>query len=143
MLISIIIALSYSLINLMGKQLSLFEKENTQILEYNLFNSTLINDTNNSTKFTFDNEHLKLEFYDNSSIGYRIKNNIILRDMANKTDTFKINVVSHSFKQKSENKYSKDFLHLQLVLLKDTINVNYRLKSNTAESINKQLFNED
>lgn len=63
--------------------------------------------------------------------------------MATKTDTFKINVVSHLFKQKSENKYSKDFLHLQLVLLKDTINVNYCLKSNSAESINKQLFNED
>ena len=143
MLISIIIALSYTIINLMGKQLSLFEKENTQILEYNLFNSTLINDIDNSIDYKVEDNQLSLKFYDNTSIDYYIKNNMILRDNGINKDTFNIRSVKYSHQESVSKKYSKNYLLLQLKLLKDTIATNYYLKKDNAKFINKQLFNED
>nr|WP_321234605.1 type II secretion system protein [uncultured Psychroserpens sp.] len=143
MLISIIIALSYALINLIGKQLSLFEKENTQLLEYNLFNSTLINDINNSNDFTIEDNHLLLEFYDNSSIDYYIKKNMVLRATNNKQDAFNINTINYSFVPSTSKTYPKNYLELRLRLLKDTITTSYVLKKDNAKFINKHLFNED
>lgn len=145
MLISIIIALSYALISLIGKQLSLFEKENNQIMEYNLFNSTLINDINNSSGFELDNNNLILASYDKQRISYSIQKNYILRHQQQRIelDTFKILVVSNSFFISDGKNQSKDLLKLRLGVLNDTVTTNYYLQKNNADVINKTLFDEN
>ncbi|MCK8480933.1 type II secretion system protein [Psychroserpens algicola] len=143
MLISIIIALSYALINLIGKQLSVFEKENTQILEYNLFNSTLINDINNAYNYSFDTNHLLLSFYKGDTIDYYIQKKKIIRRHNSTRDSFHISNVAYSFYKSPNTKGSKAYLELKLELLKDTITTNYYLKKSNAERLNNILFNED
>ncbi len=143
MLISIIIGLSYALIDLIGRQLSLFEKENTQVLEYNLFNSTLINDINNADDFSVDSNHLMLRFYNGDTINYYIQNKNILRRHDVITDSFDISAVHYKFVKSTNNRQSKDYLELKLELLQDTISTNYYLKKSNAKYINNLLFDED
>ena len=143
MLISVIIALSYGLVNLIGKQLHLFEKENTQVLDYSLFNSTLISDTYNATSFQSNANHLRLDYFDNTSIHYYINDKVILREFKERSDTFRIEAIDYSFRKSSTNKYSKDYLHIRLKLLNDTIRTNYYLKRSNAETINSKIFNEN
>ena len=141
MLISIIIGLTYALINLVEKQLIVLEQEHTEILEYNLFNSALINDINTATSYDFEEEDklLKLHFYDNSLISYEIKPNEILRQTSFSSDAFNIKTINHNL----SNTYKHTALELQLILLKDTLSTHYTLKKDEAQSINKKLFNED
>ena len=142
MLISIIIALTYSLITLVEKQLVLLEHENTEILDYNLLNSTLINDINSATNYRLENDNnlLILEYYDETSVGYDIKPNEILRQTASSDEAFKIKTLSHNISKAYKNKTA---LELKFVLLKDTISTHYILKKDNAHLINKKLFNED
>jgi prepilin-type N-terminal cleavage/methylation domain-containing protein len=142
-LISVIIALSYALINLISKQLSVFEKENTQILEYNLFNSTLINDINNAYNYSFESNHLLLNFYKDDTINYFILDKKILRRHNAQQDSFNISNVGYKIYDNTNKKQPKEYLEIRLKLLKDTITTNYQLEKSNAEIINKKLFNED
>ncbi|WP_040248016.1 type II secretion system protein [Psychroserpens mesophilus] len=141
MLISIIIALSYALIDLIGRQLSLFEKENTEILEYNLFNSTFMNDVNNANGFLVNENHIHLDFYSKAHIDYYILDDAILRRQDNFENSFKIHTINFSLVE--EGRKAKNNLEIKLKLLKDTITTSYYFKENNAKKINKQLFNED
>jgi prepilin-type N-terminal cleavage/methylation domain-containing protein len=139
MLISIIIALSYALIDLIGRQLSLFEKENTQILEYNLFNSTLINDIHVSYDFDINGTEIMLINYDESIIKYYLSNRKMIRKHDAGIDTFDMRIINVE-----TNRYlGANTLNIQIGLLQDTIVTNYYLNRNKAGQINKQLFNED
>ncbi len=142
-LISIIIGLTYSLFNLIGKQMSLFEKENTQVLQYNLFNATIKSDINKATDFNIFNNELELEFYNKNTITYSVKNNHVLRLKSFKTDTFKVQVIGFKFLENSTLKNSNQTLELTLGLLNDTIQANYFLIKNNSEEINNKYFNED
>ena len=140
-LMSIVISITFSLINLMGKQLSLFEKENTKITEYNLFNSTLIRDIDQANNFYYYHNDLVLKFYDESKINYTISSEYILRENHIRKDTFKISVDKFEFKQNVANR-NVLFL-LTLKVLNDTINANYFLNKNNSDIINNRFFNED
>jgi prepilin-type N-terminal cleavage/methylation domain-containing protein len=140
-LISIIIALSYALIDLIGRQLSLFEKENNEILEYNLFNSTFINDINNAQGFSVDENHVHLDYYNKAHIDYYIFDDAIVRRQDTYESSFKIHTINFSLVE--EGRKAKHNLEIKLKLLKDTITTSYFLKENNAEKINKLLFNED
>lgn len=142
MLISITIALTYSLINLVEKQLIVLEQENNQVLDYNLFNSALISDIDGSVDSLLENDSTKLtlNYYNETSITYNIKTNEVLRQTIGNTDTFKIKTISHNLFKPYKTETT---LQLRLILLKDTINTNYILKTDDASLINKKLFNED
>ena len=142
MLISIIIALTYSLVSLVEKQLVLLEQDNNEILEYNLFNATLINDINNSTNYTLEsnNSSLVLDYYSDAPIIYDMKPDMVLRQTSSSKDTFKIKTVGRQVSKAYENDVG---LELRLVLLKDTISTHYVLKKDNAHLINKKLFNEN
>lgn len=140
-LISIIIALSYSLINLMGKQLTLFEKENAQVLEYNLFNTTLKNDIENSNDFEVDKEQLHLMSYNDNEITYIINGSDVWREQQNNVDTFKIHVTDYKFISNLAN--TQMILNLTLTLLNEKITANYFLDRNMSQIINNTYFNED
>jgi competence protein ComGF len=142
MLISIIIALSYSLINLIGQQLSLYEKENTQVLEYNLFNTTLKYDIETSTDFDMLNtEQLVLSYYNKQPTTYTFTNKAILREHTVATDTFKIQTNEVTFINQPNSKNS--ILNINLTLLKDIIHANYIVNKEVSELINNRYSNED
>lgn len=143
MLISIVISITYSLTNLIGKQLSLFEEENGQILEYNLFNTTIMSDIEKANDFNIDNDILVLKSYDNTEIHYSIEKYHVLRQSAIETDTFKVQVIDYIFVSDGElNPLNKTF-RVSLNVLNDTINTNYFLNKNKSEIINNIYFNED
>ncbi len=142
-LISIIIGLTYSIFNLIGKQMALLEEEYTQVLQYNLFNTTIKNDIKKSTNYKINNDQLILINYNEANINYSIKNNRILRQNNIKTDTFNINLISYRFFKKNQSdNYEKTF-QVSLLLLNDTINANYFLNKSISEVINTMYFNED
>ncbi|MDO5968990.1 prepilin-type N-terminal cleavage/methylation domain-containing protein [Flavivirga aquimarina] len=142
MLMSIIVTITYSLFNLIGKQLSLFEKENVQVLEYNLFNSALINDIKKANDFSFSDNELSLKYYDGTYIYYSINKRNILRKHTIKTDTF--NLQTTDYKLLNEDKNAKtQVLLLSLSVLNDTVNTNYFFKKDRSKMINQKYFSED
>lgn len=142
MLMSIIIVVTYSLFNLIGKQLSLFNEEHSQVLEYNLFNSTIINDVEKTNDFVIMNDEFILKKYDETEINYAIKKDYILRQNAIKTDTFMVRVINYEFLNNNINPLNKT-LQIKLNVLNDTINTNYFLSKDNSEIINTMQFNED
>lgn len=142
MLMSIIIVVTYSLFNLIGKQLSLFNEEHSQVLEYNLFNSTIINDVEKTNDFVIINDEFILKKYDETEINYAIKKDYILRQNAIKTDTFMVRVINYEFLNNNINPLNKT-LQIKLNVLNDTINTNYFLSKDNSEIINTMQFNED
>ena len=143
MLMSIIITLTYSLFNLIGKQLSLFKEENTQVLEYNLFNTTLLNDIEKSHDFRIVDEQLILKNYDNTEINYLVKESTILRGSQINTGTFKVRVLNYEFLEKDTNHEDSNMVFkMSLLVLNDTIGANYFLKKDRSEIINSKYFNE-
>lgn len=140
-LTGIIIALSYSLFTLVNKQMALFEKENTAVIEYNLFNSTLANDINNSNDFEYQDSNLILENYAKPKVTYRFDNSVITRVIENhKLDSFKIQTFGKNYKIVTPKQSQ---LNMLLRLLNDTIQVNYFLKKQNSSVINQKLFYED
>ena len=123
--------------------MALLEEEYTQVLQYNLFNTTIKNDIKKSTNYKINNDQLILINYNEANINYSIKNNRILRQNNIKTDTFNINLISYRFFKKNQSdNYEKTF-QVSLLLLNDTINANYFLNKSISEVINTMYFNED
>ncbi|HEX9600813.1 MAG TPA: prepilin-type N-terminal cleavage/methylation domain-containing protein [Mariniflexile sp.] len=143
MLMGIIITVTYSLFNLIGKQLSLFEKENAEVLEYNLFNSTLMRDIDKSNDFIVDDDKLVLKNYNNNDVYYNLNGHYVLRKNAVKTDTFKVRILDYKFINNDvENPVNTTF-QIALNVLNDTINAYYLLEKNNSVIINDIYFNED
>ncbi|WP_308993683.1 prepilin-type N-terminal cleavage/methylation domain-containing protein [Mariniflexile litorale] len=142
-LMSIIISITFSLFNLMGKQLSLFEKENTQVLEYNLFNTTLLRDIDKANNFSYAESDLVLKFYDETEVNYTVNSKYILRNNHIKIDTFKLRVNGYQFINSDEKTNNNTTFLLSLKVLNDTINANYFLSKNNSDIINNSYFNED
>lgn len=143
LLISIIIGLSYGLINLVDKQMTLLQKENVEVLEYNLFNSTLKLDIHKSNAFFIEKNQLNLSNYDNRVISYSFYNEYILRENAVKIDTFMLSNFGFKFNEGIICCPETGQLNLKVKLLLDTINVKYLLHKNSSQLINKRLFNEN
>lgn len=143
MLMGIIISITYTLFSMLGKQMVLFEKENASELQYNLFNTTILNDINNASNFSLIENKLVLKYYNDTSIDYRVENTSVLRNNMITTDTFKLGVVSYEFVQHDIIKPLDKTFRLTLKLLNDTINTNYFLTKNHADVINNIYFNED
>ncbi|TGV01056.1 hypothetical protein [Flavivirga rizhaonensis] len=141
-LMGIIITLSYTVFNLVEKQMTLFQNENTSVLQYNLFNIAIKNDIYNAENFIQNDNQLLLEYYNGASINYQVSKNFILRHHDIKTDTFKLNVLSHKFSQSDITKPLNKILHISIEVLGDSINTNYYLKKDTANTINSFYFNE-
>ncbi|GAA3591004.1 hypothetical protein Q4Q39_15745 [Flavivirga amylovorans] len=141
-LMGIIITLSYTVFNLVEKQMALFQNENRSVLQYNLFNIAIKNDIYNAENFTHDDDQLLLEHYDGSTISYQVLKNLILRHHSIKTDTFKLNVSSHEFSQSDISKPLNKTFKISIEVLGELINTNYYLKKNTASTINSIYFNE-
>lgn len=139
-LMGIIITLSYSVFNLVEKQMLQFKNENIDILQYNLFNATIKNDIYNSNSFENYSNELELAYYDNSTINYRITNNFILRQKNEKTDTFKLQIIDYKFLQTNNLKPLNKTLRILIEVLGDTIHTNYYLKTDAAHTINTTYF---
>ncbi len=143
MLMSIIVTITYSLFNLIGKQLSLFNEEHTQVLEYNLFNSTIISDIEESNDFNIINNEFILKKYDDTEINYTIRDHYILRQNAIKTDTFKLRVINYKSLDNYKYNLLNKILKVELRVLNDTISTNYFFNKNNSEVINTMYLNED
>ncbi|GGD07670.1 prepilin-type N-terminal cleavage/methylation domain-containing protein [Hyunsoonleella pacifica] len=143
MLMSIIITVTYALFNLTERQLSGFKKENFEVLEYNLFNSTLLMDIETSTDFSCSDNELLLENYNTNTIYYSIHKQHILRQNQTKVDTFNIEVIDFGVLESNEKHNTNTTLQLALNILNDTINANYFLKKDNSELINTRFFSED
>ena len=143
MLIGIIITITYSISNLIGKQMSLFTEESNQVFEYNLFNTTIMSDIEKSNDFNIDNELLVLKNYNNTEIRYNINKHEVLRQNAEGIDTFKIQVIDYLFLNNDELNPFNGTFQVSLNVLNDTINANYFLNKNRSEIINNIYFNED
>lgn len=142
LILSIIISLSYMMINMFNKQMLLFEKESTEILQYNIFNKTIKYDINAANNFSVKNNTLLLKQYNNSSISYKFEKAYILRMRLETLDTFKLKVLDYNiFKNKQTNSTKR--LELTVELLNEDIVAYYFLNQNNAEQINKKYFNED
>lgn len=140
MLMSIIITLTYALFSLTEKQLSLFKQENFEVLEYNLFNSTLLRDIEKSTRFEYTEHVLFIENYDASTIYYSINKQYILRQNDVKVDTFNLKVIDFGISNSND---ADATVLLTLDILNDTISANYFFKKDNSELINATFFNED
>ncbi|WP_346882343.1 hypothetical protein [uncultured Algibacter sp.] len=143
MLMSIIIAVSYALFNLIGKQLSLFNKEHAQVLEYNLFNSAIIRDIENANDYNMINDELILKKYDETQISYIIRNHYILRQNDIKTDTFTLQTINYKLINNTTPNILQKALQIKLNVLQDTITTHYALNKDNSEVINLKYFNED
>lgn len=142
LILSIIISLSYMMINMFNKQMLLFEKESTEILQYNIFNKTIKYDINAANNFSVKNNTLLLKQYNNSSVSYKFEKAYILRMRLETLDTFKLKVLDFNiFKNKQTNSTKR--LELTVELLNEDIVAYYFLNQNNAEQINKKYFNED
>ncbi len=141
-LTGIIVALSYSLYTLINKQMALFEKENTEIVNYNLFNTTIVLDINQSNDFRYTEGQLILKYYSNPDVIYNFENTTITRTVKGlNTDKFSVKVIRENFSEFETHQSNQ--LTVSLRLLNDTINANYFLKMSNSNVINKKLFNED
>lgn len=142
LILSIIISLSYMMINMFNKQMLLFEKESTEILQYNIFNKTIKYDINAANNFSVKNNTLLLKQYNNSNTSYKFEKAYILRMRSETLDTFKLKVLDYNiFKNKQTNSTKR--LELTVELLNENIEAYYFLNQNNAEQINKKYFNED
>ncbi len=142
MLISIIVSLSYLMLNLFNKQMILLEKENTAILEYNLFNNTIKCDINATNSYIIENETLILKQYNGLITTYRFNKENILRQKKKSIDTF--NILTTDFKYVDiKNSIGRKRMMLTLEVLNDKIVSYYLLNKSIAETINKTYFDED
>ena len=141
-LTGIIITLCYTLFMLMNKQMAIFEKENTEIINYNLFNTTLRFDINNSNNFSFDNNRLILKNYINPDVIYDFDGKDIRRTVKGlNTDVFKITALNK--KVWLSDTLSKSHISISIKLLNDTLYTNYFLNKSLDIIINENLFYED
>ncbi len=139
----IIIGLIYSLFTLINGQMYLFTKENNEILEYNLFNSTLKRDIEQSVSYDFNSETLRLGYYNQDTIRYHFKSKHIIRENRIKKDTFKIDLISSVVKNIDLINSENQNIEIKLRVLKSTISANYILSRSISETINNTEFNED
>ncbi len=139
-LMSIIITLTYSVYNIIEKQMLLFKNEHESVLEYNLFNSTFKGDIYNVEDFYAEDNTINLRYYDDTSISYYFNQSAIIRVTEVKTDTFKLPVLEFKIIN-PESTYPG--LELTTKILTEPIETNYYLKKSIANSINNHYFNED
>ena len=141
-LTGIIIALTYSLYTLINKQMTVFEKENTEIINYHLFNTTFLSDINSSNAFNFNDDALVLNRYLKSDVIYNFNSGSITRRVEGMNiDTFKINMLKKT--ASTDEVLQSPHLDVVFKLLNDTIKAHYYLKQPPNTLINKQLFHED
>lgn len=140
LLLSLIVSMVYLISNLLSKQLVLFEKENTEIINYNFFDSVFMTDLNNSTDFKFNDNQINLYYYNSMPITYIINKSNILRVKNRAVDTLKIYVKSYEIFKVSE---IKSKLFLKVNLLHKDINTNYYLQRCSSVLINEKFYNED
>ena len=126
-LMGIIIALTYSIFNLIEKQMTLFQKENTSFLQYNLFNTAIKNDMAESNDFVCVNNLVSLKYYADKDINYSLYKDYILRRTAIKTDTFKLHTLKHKLLSDDLKPLNK-VLCIYFEMLGDSIKTNYYLK---------------
>ncbi len=143
MLMSIIIGITYSLFNLIEKQLSFFKKDNTQILEYNLLNATMMSDIDASCAFNIVDNMLVLKNYDNTEEFYSLNREYVLRQKNAEVDTFKVRVIDYDVLKPAVANSQNTTFQIRLNVLHDTINAFYFLKKSNSEIINSHYFNED
>ena len=141
-LTGIIIALSYSLFTIVNKQMALFEKENTEIINYNLFNTTLTLDMNQCNGFSFKNHQLTLKNYAKPNITYTFGDTVVTRTVDGlNSDTFQLHVISTTLLEAKTSQQHQ--LSMTLKLLNDTLTTHYFIKEPISGIINKNLFHED
>lgn len=141
MLISIIIGLIYSLFTVVGRQMTLYEKENNEVVEYNLFNNVIKRDIERSNNYKIlDNKVFLLDYLDNS-ITYHIYNGLIIRSNQVKIDTFNFQIRNHSFIELKNHK--KAVIELEISLLRKSIFANYFLKKDITNVINDNYLYEN
>ncbi len=141
-IMGIIITLSYSVYNLIERQMTLFQDENMSVLQYSLFNTAIKNDIYNAVDFKQTNNQLKLKYYSGSVTNYEIRKHLILRHHDIKTDTFKLKVINYEFSNLKQDvsRSSDQVFHISFEVLEDKIEANYYLRKNIAEAINNVYF---
>lgn len=142
-LMSIIITLTYSIYNLIEKQMMLFQTEHDSILQYNVFNTTFKNDIYKAIDVMIVDNQIGLKYYDDTNVTYHLANDHILRETIVKTDTFKLPVSDYSFTQEQMVNETYNKLNISTRILSEPLETSYYVKTNRAQSINTIYFNEN
>lgn len=142
LILGIIISLSYLMFNVFNRQMRLFEKENTELLQYNLLNKAIKYDINVAHKFKIENNTIQLNKYDDSRVTYRFEKTLILRQKNESIDSFKLTVKNYKVMELNTPLKTKR-LDLELNVLNEIITNHYFLHENDADRINKKYFNEN
>lgn len=143
LIMGIIIGLTYSLFNIVEKQLLTYQKDNNKVLDYNLFNTVFKRDIDASNDFNLNKNIVQLHFYNKDTISYQILNTNVVRHHNFKADTFNVHVINYQLSQLTKKEDLVRVLELKLKLLNDEIEANYFLKKSVSKKINNTYFNED
>ncbi|WP_353780192.1 prepilin-type N-terminal cleavage/methylation domain-containing protein [Winogradskyella sp. 3972H.M.0a.05] len=138
----IIIGLTYTLFNIMEKQLITYRNDNDVILQYNLLNTTLQRDIYYANYYEKEESTLVLFNYSEEKISYSFLNDKVLRAKQSIVDTFRVHVISHKFEIFNE-KQNISKLDMKIKLLNEDVEINYFLKNDLAETINQKFVYED
>lgn len=139
-LMGIIISLTYSVFNLVERQMYMFKNENGTVLQYNLFNTTLKQDIYRAADFEVSEKGVLLKPYNGVNVSYEILKPYVLRTQEQQIDTFEIKTLSHSFFQAERLTLISEKLQLGIALLGDTIPAVYYLNRDNANLVNSHFL---
>ena len=139
LLISIVVLLTYSSIQIVEKQFGDWQRDKMKLLERSRLIDALSMDVHRSTDFNLSMDN-KIDFtdYEDNIYTYYFKKGQVIREMNQLSDTLNI-LSSLALQVNDERKY------LRVVIFegKDTLRYLFPLPANAKEEINKFFLNED
>lgn len=138
-IIGIIINLAYAIYTLMSKQMISYEKQNTELLDYNLLNSTLRRDFANANQVYFEDDVLVLSFYNTEEVKYTIHKNHLIMNRKHMIDTLNLNIIEHHL----NTGINQTSYEVKMVLLNQPLTLHYYKKKPIANFINQSFLHED
>jgi type II secretory pathway pseudopilin PulG len=142
-LMSIIIVFTYTVFNLVEKQMLLFKNENESVIEYQSFNSTFKYDTFRAVNFKMLDNNVSFMFYNGDTIVYHLRKKNITRAIKTQIDTFKIPVLDFNVETKGVKNLEYHKINIETKVLAKPFKANYYLKIDKAKTINTVFFDEN
>lgn len=138
LLISLVVMLTYSSIDIVEKQFGKWQREQMESMETSRFLQVFGEDLYRSTDYRLDTNRIEVTDYVGNSYNYHFKKSQVVREIRKVSDTFNISAVIY-LKEEKENTYLK----ISTLKSRDSIRVLFQLPVNHNRLINKMIFNED
>lgn len=136
-LIGIITAMTFSLINILGKQLQEYLNDKNILLEYYLLDNALLKDLDKTEYYTINENTLKLMTSGQEEITYTFSETISSREINGSTIIY--NCSADNLRSQNSNIDSlQHYIFLRYRILNDTLSKTYTNFSDYAQFINKE-----